>query len=102
MNEIYLEMNVKFLKLVCDFVCVFLFQAGNYDVCLQHLTCLQDINKDDYKIILNTAVAEFFKSNQTTTDSLRQTLNQLKNQVIPYMNFIIRYCGALYEIKLVK
>ncbi|KAF6098947.1 CCR4-NOT transcription complex subunit 10 [Phyllostomus discolor] len=57
------------------------FTAGNYDACLQHLACLQDINKDDYKIILNTAIAEFFKSNQTTTDSLRQTLNQLKNQV---------------------
>ncbi|XP_023588013.1 CCR4-NOT transcription complex subunit 10 isoform X2 [Trichechus manatus latirostris] len=57
------------------------FTAGNYDTCLQHLACLQDINKDDYKIILNTTVAEFFKSNQTTTDNLRQTLNQLKNQV---------------------
>ncbi|NXD52380.1 CNO10 protein, partial [Cisticola juncidis] len=49
--------------------------------CLQHLNTLQDINKDDYKITLNTAVAEFCKSNQTTTDNLRQTLNQLKNQV---------------------
>ncbi|XP_068260813.1 CCR4-NOT transcription complex subunit 10 isoform X2 [Nyctibius grandis] len=57
------------------------FLAGNYDACLQHLNTLQDINKDDYKITLNTAVAEFCKSNQTTTDSLRQTLNQLKNQV---------------------
>ncbi|KAM9164311.1 CCR4-NOT transcription complex subunit 10 isoform 2-T3 [Pangshura tecta] len=57
------------------------FNAGNYDVCLQHLSCLQEINKDDYKIILNTAVAEFCKSNQTTTDNLKQTLNQLKNQV---------------------
>ncbi|KAF4799356.1 CCR4-NOT transcription complex subunit 10 [Turdus rufiventris] len=57
------------------------FQAGNYDACLQHLNTLQDINKDDYKITLNTAVAEFCKSNQTTTDNLRQTLNQLKNQV---------------------
>ncbi|XP_064362196.1 CCR4-NOT transcription complex subunit 10 isoform X3 [Dromaius novaehollandiae] len=57
------------------------FLAGNYDVCLQHLNTLQDINKDDYKITLNTAVAEFCKSNQTTTDNLRQTLNQLKNQV---------------------
>ncbi|XP_077930039.1 CCR4-NOT transcription complex subunit 10 isoform X7 [Halichoerus grypus] len=57
------------------------FTAGNYDACLQHLACLQEVNKDDYKIILNTAVAEFFKNNQTTTDSLRQTLNQLKNQV---------------------
>ncbi|NXE31880.1 CNO10 protein, partial [Ptilorrhoa leucosticta] len=49
--------------------------------CLQHLNTLQDINKDDYKITLNTAVAEFCKNNQTTTDNLRQTLNQLKNQV---------------------
>lgn len=57
-------------------------QAGNYDACLQHLNTLQDINKDDYKITLNTAVAEFCKSNQTTTDNLRQTLNQLKNQVM--------------------
>ncbi|XP_074756700.1 CCR4-NOT transcription complex subunit 10 isoform X4 [Athene noctua] len=57
------------------------FLAGNYDTCLQHLNTLQDINKDDYKITLNTAVAEFCKSNQTTTDNLRQTLNQLKNQV---------------------
>nr|XP_055140642.1 CCR4-NOT transcription complex subunit 10 isoform X8 [Symphalangus syndactylus] len=57
------------------------FTSGNYDACLQHLASLQDINKDDYKIILNTAVAEFFRSNQTTTDNLRQTLNQLKNQV---------------------
>ncbi|XP_039380073.1 CCR4-NOT transcription complex subunit 10 isoform X1 [Mauremys reevesii] len=57
------------------------FNAGNYDACLQHLSCLQEINKDDYKITLNTAVAEFCKSNQTTTDNLKQTLNQLKNQV---------------------
>ncbi|XP_067147559.1 CCR4-NOT transcription complex subunit 10 isoform X3 [Apteryx mantelli] len=57
------------------------FLAGNYDACLQHLNTLQDINKDDYKVTLNTAVAEFCKSNQTTTDNLRQTLNQLKNQV---------------------
>ncbi|XP_020655140.3 CCR4-NOT transcription complex subunit 10 [Pogona vitticeps] len=57
------------------------FMAGNYDACLQHLSYLQEINKDDYKIVLNIAVAEFCKSNQTTTDNLRQTLNQLKNQV---------------------
>nr|XP_020655141.1 CCR4-NOT transcription complex subunit 10 isoform X2 [Pogona vitticeps] len=57
------------------------FMAGNYDACLQHLSYLQEINKDDYKIVLNIAIAEFCKSNQTTTDNLRQTLNQLKNQV---------------------
>lgn len=57
------------------------FMAGNYDACVQHLNSLQEINKDDYKILLNMAVAEFCKSNQTTTDTLRQTLNQLKNQV---------------------
>ncbi|KAM3821884.1 CCR4-NOT transcription complex subunit 10 isoform 2-T2 [Vipera latastei] len=57
------------------------FLAGNYDTCLQHLSCLQEINKDDYKIVLNIAVTEFCKSNQTTTDNLKQTLNHLKNQV---------------------
>lgn len=59
-----------------------ILQAGNYDTCLQHLSCLQEINKDDYKIVLNIAVTEFCKSNQTTTDNLKQTLNQLKNQVL--------------------
>ncbi|XP_029445263.1 CCR4-NOT transcription complex subunit 10 isoform X2 [Rhinatrema bivittatum] len=57
------------------------FMAGNYETCLQHLGGLQEINKDDYKIVLNTAVAEFYKSDQSITDSLRQTLNQLKNQI---------------------
>ncbi|XP_069504917.1 CCR4-NOT transcription complex subunit 10 isoform X4 [Ambystoma mexicanum] len=57
------------------------FLASNYEACLQHLSCLQEINKDDYKILLNTAVAEFYKSEQTITDNLKQTLNQLKNQV---------------------
>ncbi|XP_030061873.1 CCR4-NOT transcription complex subunit 10 isoform X1 [Microcaecilia unicolor] len=57
------------------------FTVGNYEACLQHLGGLQEINKEDYKIALNTAVAEFYKSDQSITDSLRQTLNQLKNQI---------------------
>ncbi|XP_041421400.1 CCR4-NOT transcription complex subunit 10-A isoform X4 [Xenopus laevis] len=57
------------------------FTAGNYEACLQHLGELKEINKDDYKVILNSAVAEFYKSDQTTTDLLKQTLNQLRNEV---------------------
>ncbi|XP_064410973.1 CCR4-NOT transcription complex subunit 10 isoform X1 [Latimeria chalumnae] len=57
------------------------FLCGNYDTCLQHLGRLQEINKDDYKMTLNKAVAEFYKSGQTTTDTLKQTLNHLKNQI---------------------
>ncbi|MEE6466163.1 hypothetical protein FKM82_006856 [Ascaphus truei] len=57
------------------------FTTGNYEACLQHLGELKEINKDDYKIILNTAVTEFYKSDQSITDSLKQTLNQLKNEV---------------------
>ncbi|XP_075443150.1 CCR4-NOT transcription complex subunit 10 isoform X1 [Ascaphus truei] len=57
------------------------FTARNYEACLQHLGELKEINKDDYKIILNTAVTEFYKSDQSITDSLKQTLNQLKNEV---------------------
>ncbi|KAE8596798.1 hypothetical protein XENTR_v10016243 [Xenopus tropicalis] len=57
------------------------FTAGNYEACLQHLGELKEINKDDYKVILNSAVAEFYKSEQTTSDLLKQTLNQLRNEV---------------------
>ncbi|XP_072009661.1 CCR4-NOT transcription complex subunit 10 isoform X2 [Engystomops pustulosus] len=57
------------------------FTAGSYETCLQHLGELKEINKDDYKIMLNMAVTEFYKSNQTTTDQLKQTLNQLRNEV---------------------
>ncbi|XP_063778373.1 CCR4-NOT transcription complex subunit 10 isoform X2 [Pseudophryne corroboree] len=57
------------------------FMAGNYEACLQQLGELKEINKDDYKIMLNMAIAEFYKRDQSTTDSLKQTLNQLKNEV---------------------
>ncbi|XP_063308290.1 CCR4-NOT transcription complex subunit 10 isoform X1 [Pelobates fuscus] len=57
------------------------FTAGNYEASLQQLGELKEINRDDYKIVLNTAVAEFYKSGQTITDNLRQMLNHLKNEV---------------------
>ncbi|XP_039592278.1 CCR4-NOT transcription complex subunit 10 isoform X1 [Polypterus senegalus] len=57
------------------------FTSGNYDLCLQHLKNLQDLNKDEYKIAMNKAIAEFFKSGQTTTETLKQALAALKNQV---------------------
>ncbi|KAG2464781.1 CNO10 protein, partial [Polypterus senegalus] len=56
-------------------------KSGNYDLCLQHLKNLQDLNKDEYKIAMNKAIAEFFKSGQTTTETLKQALAALKNQV---------------------
>ncbi|XP_066441839.1 CCR4-NOT transcription complex subunit 10 [Eleutherodactylus coqui] len=57
------------------------FMAGNYESCLQHLGELKEVNKDDYKIMLNMAVTEFYKSDQYTIDNLKQTLNQLRNEV---------------------
>ena len=45
------------------------------------LQSLQELNKDDYKISMNKAVAEFYKSGQTTTGTLKQTLMALKSQV---------------------
>ncbi|XP_078253755.1 CCR4-NOT transcription complex subunit 10 [Rhinoraja longicauda] len=57
------------------------YAAGQFDTCLQYLAHLQELNKDDYKISLNKAVVEFYKNGQTLTDTLRQTLNLLKNQV---------------------
>ncbi|XP_010769582.1 LOW QUALITY PROTEIN: CCR4-NOT transcription complex subunit 10 [Notothenia coriiceps] len=56
-------------------------QSGKYDESLKHLETLQELNKEDYKIAMNKAVVEFYKSSQTTTGTLKQTLMAMKNQV---------------------
>uniref|UniRef100_A0A3B4TIC4 CCR4-NOT transcription complex subunit 10 n=1 Tax=Seriola dumerili TaxID=41447 RepID=A0A3B4TIC4_SERDU len=57
------------------------FSAGKYDESLKNLETLQELNKEDYKIAMNKAVVEFYKSGQTTTGTLKQTLMAMKNQV---------------------
>ncbi|XP_034029637.1 CCR4-NOT transcription complex subunit 10 isoform X2 [Thalassophryne amazonica] len=57
------------------------FLAGKYGECLKHLEGLQELNKDDYKIAMNIAIVEFYKSGQTTTGTLQQILMSMKNQV---------------------
>ncbi|XP_029308035.1 CCR4-NOT transcription complex subunit 10 isoform X1 [Cottoperca gobio] len=57
------------------------FSTGKYDEALKHLEALQELNKEDYKIAMNKAVVEFYKSSQTTTGTLKQTLMAMKNQV---------------------
>lgn len=56
-------------------------QAGKYDESLKHLEGLQELNKEDYKISMNEAIVKFYKSGQTTTGALKQSLMLLKNQV---------------------
>ncbi|XP_043117844.1 CCR4-NOT transcription complex subunit 10 isoform X2 [Puntigrus tetrazona] len=57
------------------------FKTGSYDESLKHLDSLQELNKEDYKITMNKAITEFYKSGQTTTSTLKQTLMTLKNQM---------------------
>ncbi|MFT7811723.1 CCR4-NOT transcription complex subunit 10-like [Arapaima gigas] len=57
------------------------FMAGNYDESLKHLASLQELNKEDYKISMNKAIADFYKSGHTTTDTLKQALTAMKHQV---------------------
>ncbi|KAL3060738.1 CCR4-NOT transcription complex subunit 10 isoform X1 [Trematomus bernacchii] len=57
------------------------YLSGKYDESLKHLETLQELNKEDYKIAMNKAVVEFYKSSQTTTGTLKQTLMAMKNQV---------------------
>ncbi|XP_068425672.1 CCR4-NOT transcription complex subunit 10 isoform X2 [Clinocottus analis] len=57
------------------------FTTGKHEESLKQLDALQDLNKDDYKISMNKAVVEFYKSSQTTTGALKQTLMTMKNQV---------------------
>lgn len=57
------------------------FKAENYEESLKQLNSLQELNKEDYKIALNKAVTDFYKSGQTTTSTLKHTLLTLKNQM---------------------
>lgn len=57
------------------------FLAGEYEECLKHLESLQELNKEDYKIALNKAVAEFYKSDQSTTGAFKNTLIAMKNRL---------------------
>ncbi|XP_059423342.1 CCR4-NOT transcription complex subunit 10 isoform X1 [Carassius carassius] len=57
------------------------FKAGSYDESLKHLDSLQELNKEDCKITMNKAITDFYKSGQTTTSTLKQTLMTLKNQM---------------------
>uniref|UniRef100_A0A665TLG7 CCR4-NOT transcription complex subunit 10 n=1 Tax=Echeneis naucrates TaxID=173247 RepID=A0A665TLG7_ECHNA len=57
------------------------FLAGKYEESFKHLEALQELNKEDYKITMNKAIVEFYKSGQTTTGTLKQTLMAMKNQV---------------------
>lgn len=71
----------------CEIVTlIFLFvspQAGNYDESIRHLEFLQELNKDDFKISMNKAIVEFYKSGQTAIGNLKQSLMAtIKSQVI--------------------
>uniref|UniRef100_A0A665T1A8 CCR4-NOT transcription complex subunit 10 n=1 Tax=Echeneis naucrates TaxID=173247 RepID=A0A665T1A8_ECHNA len=61
------------------------FLAGKYEESFKHLEALQELNKEDYKITMNKAIVEFYKSGQTTTGTLKQTLMAMKNQVTAEM-----------------
>lgn len=56
-------------------------QAGKFDESLKHLEALHELNKEDYKISMNKAIVKFYKSGQTTTGTLKQSLIVMKNQV---------------------
>lgn len=62
-------------------ICFVFLQAGKYDESLKHLEALQELNKEDYKISMNKAIVKFFKSGQTTTGTLKQSLMAMRNQV---------------------
>ncbi|KAM6968006.1 CCR4-NOT transcription complex subunit 10 isoform 1-T1 [Aplochiton taeniatus] len=57
------------------------FTAGKYEESIKHLEHLQELNKDDYKIAMNKAIADFYKGGQSTTGTLKQTLMAMKNKV---------------------
>lgn len=66
-----------------DVFCLSHPQAGNYDESIRHLEFLHELNKDDFKISMNKAIAEFYKSGQTAIGNLKQSLMAtIKSQVM--------------------
>ncbi|XP_013879726.1 CCR4-NOT transcription complex subunit 10 [Austrofundulus limnaeus] len=57
------------------------FAAGRYVESLKYLEALQELSKGDYKMVRNKAVAEFFRTGQTTTGTLKQTLMAIRNRL---------------------
>lgn len=86
MNHSWISANVFILHYVKLLHWFFLFvspQAGNYDESIRHLEFLQELNKDDFKISMNKAIVEFYKSGQTAIGNLKQSLMAtIKSQVL--------------------
>uniref|UniRef100_A0A8C9SWP3 CCR4-NOT transcription complex subunit 10 n=1 Tax=Scleropages formosus TaxID=113540 RepID=A0A8C9SWP3_SCLFO len=68
------------------------FTTGNYDESLKHLSSLQELNKEDYKISMNKAVAEFYKSGQMTTD-------YVSNQKTEYIAMVEAAKSKIHQYK---
>uniref|UniRef100_A0A8K9WX41 CCR4-NOT transcription complex subunit 10 n=1 Tax=Oncorhynchus mykiss TaxID=8022 RepID=A0A8K9WX41_ONCMY len=75
------------------------FTAGNYEESLKHLGKLQELNKEDYKIALNKAIAEFYKSGQTTTCTLNWLILNIHASffLLYYNQAIIHYHMRQYS-----
>lgn len=79
-------------------MCLCSSKAKSYDESLKHLEALQELNKEDPKdpkIAMNKAVVEFYKSDQTTVGTLKQTLMAVKNQVIDKIWIVSFLCFYL-------
>uniref|UniRef100_A0A673HEP1 CCR4-NOT transcription complex subunit 10 n=1 Tax=Sinocyclocheilus rhinocerous TaxID=307959 RepID=A0A673HEP1_9TELE len=50
------------------------FKAGSYDESLKHLDSLQELNKEDYKVTMNKAITEFYKSGTYSTNKESSSL----------------------------
>uniref|UniRef100_A0A8C5G4G1 CCR4-NOT transcription complex subunit 10 n=1 Tax=Gouania willdenowi TaxID=441366 RepID=A0A8C5G4G1_GOUWI len=74
------------------------FMVKSYDECFKHLTSLQELNKDDYKISLNKAVVEFYKSNQTTTGTLNSN-KDVANQKAEFAAMIEAAKSKMHQYK---
>lgn len=86
-NESLINKCQRIYFALCEIVTlIFLFvsqQAGNYDESIRHLEFLQELNKDDFKISMNKAIVEFYKSGQTAIGNLKQSLMAtIKSQVL--------------------
>lgn len=57
------------------------FKSKNYSGCLATLGTLATSRSHDHKIMLNRAVADYYKSGLTKTNEFRRALNEISSKV---------------------
>ena len=79
------------------------FNRSNYDACLNLMNKLAATRGSDLKMVLNQALAEYYKSGLTKTDEFKQTILGIYSKVRSIVFYWIAvYCWKEFRMELNK